>query len=274
MKNMGYDVINYIDDVIGFGTISTAEPSYNTLLHLLEKLGLDISTKKLVQRCTKATCLGVEVDTTKFTVAVPQEKLANIQTVCTQWVGRQTCTKKELQSLLGSLLYISKCVHSSRIFLNRMLDTLRSHFGKEDILLDQNFHRDLNWFIKFLPYFNGVVFFNHALFRMIIELNACLEGLGAICQNQVYSIKIPKNFENYGIVHLEMLNILVALRVWCHQWATHRILLKCDNQAVVSVLNSGKTHDLTLGVMARNIATILAINDIDLQVIHVLGSEN
>ena len=274
MKNMGYDVINYIDDVIGFGTISTASPSYHSLLSLLEKLGLDISRKKLVQPCTKATCLGVEVDTTTFTVAVPQEKLQNIHKICIQWVGRQKCSKKELQSLLGSLLYISKCVHSSRIFLNRMLDTSRAHFGRDNINLDQNFHRDLNWFIKFLPHFNGVIFFNHVPFRMTIELDACLQGLGAICRNQVYAVKIPKNFENYSIVHLKMLNILVALRIWCQQWATHRILLKCDNQAVVSVLNSGKTHDLTLGAMARNIAMILAINDIDLQVIHVLGADN
>ena len=94
ISNMGYDVINYIDDVIGFGTISTADPSYHTLLNLLQKLGLDISVKKLVRPCTKATCLGVEVDTKNFTVAVPQEKLENIYQMCTQWVGRQKCSKK------------------------------------------------------------------------------------------------------------------------------------------------------------------------------------
>ena len=118
MKNMGYDVTNYIDDIIGFSTCSTADPSYHTLLHFLQTLGLDISIKKLVQPCTKATCLGVEVHTTNFTVAIPQEKLGNIQNTCAQWVGRKTCSKKELQSILGSFLYISKCVHSSRIFLN------------------------------------------------------------------------------------------------------------------------------------------------------------
>ena len=260
---MGYDVIHYIDDVIGFGTISTADPSYHTLLNLLQKLGLDISVKKLVRPCTKATCLGVEVDTKNFTVAVPQEKLENIYQMCTQWVGRQKCSKKQLQSLL----YISKCVRSSCFFLNRMLDTLRSHFGRDDISLDVNFHRNLNWFLKFF----GTAFFNHTPMRKVIELDACLEGLGTIYQNQAYSIRIPKNFENYNIVHLEMLNILVA---WSHQWIATKILLKCDNQAVVSVLNSGKTQDLTLGAMARNISMLLAIHDIELQVIHILGSDN
>ena len=43
---------------------------------------------------------------------------------------------------------------------------------------------------------------------MTIELDACLIGLGAVCMNQVYAIKFPKNYENYSIVHLEMLNIL------------------------------------------------------------------
>ena len=116
------------------------------------------------------------------------------------WVDKNV-VRSSPQSLLGSLLYISKCVRSSRLFLNRMLDTLRSHFGRDDILLDVNFHRDLNWFLKFLPYFTGTAFFNHTPIRKVIELDACLEGLGAIYQNQVYSIRTPKNFENYNIVH-------------------------------------------------------------------------
>ena len=155
-----------------------------------------------------------------------------------------------------------------------MLDTLRSHFGTNEININQDFHRDLNWFTKFLPQFNGTAFFNHCPVHMTIELDACLVGLGAICMNQVYAITIPKNYENYSIVHLEMLNILVALRVWAKQWANKKILLKCDNQAVVSVLNSGKTQDLTLAAMARNINMLLAVEDIELQVIHILGSDN
>ena len=139
-----------------------------------------------------------------------------------------------------------------------MLDTLRSHFGKDDILLDGNFHKDLIWFLKFLPHFNGVAFFNHVPIKKVIELDACLQGLGAVYQKQVYSIQIPKSFENYTIVHLEMLNILVALRAWSQQWAASKILLKCDNQAVVSVLNSGRTQDLTLGAMARNISMLFS----------------
>ena len=183
MKNKGYDVINYIDDIIGFGTVSTATPSYNALFQLLQEFGFQISMKKLVQPCTKAICLGVEIDTENFTVSVPQEKLENIQKICESWVNKNTCNKKELQSFLGSLLYISKCVKSSRFFLNRMLDILRSHFGSNEITLGLDFHRDLNWFRKFLPQFNGTAFFNHSPVHMTIELDACLVDLGLYHKN-------------------------------------------------------------------------------------------
>ena len=218
MTSQDHDVINYIDDVIGFGTVSTAHTSFCPLQDL-QKLGFDISIKKLVRPSTKVICLGVEVNTEEYTVAVPQEKLSNILEMCTNWSQKSHCTKKQLQSLLGCLLYITKCVRHSRPFLNRMLDLLRSHFGKEQIPLDINFHRDLNWFQKFLPQFNGKAFFVHRPVQATIELDACLQGLGAVYTNQVYAVPIPEYRFQFSIVHLEMLNILVTVRVWCQDWA-------------------------------------------------------
>ena len=106
MTSQGHDLINYIDDAIGFGTVATAKTSFCTLQDLLQKLGFDISIKKLVQPATKVTYLGVEVNTEDFTVAVPHEKLCNILEMCQNWSQKSYCTKKKLQSLLGCLLYI------------------------------------------------------------------------------------------------------------------------------------------------------------------------
>ena len=42
------------------------------------------------------------------------------------WANRKySCTRRQLQSLLGHLIYIHKCVKPSRFFVNRMLDLLR-----------------------------------------------------------------------------------------------------------------------------------------------------
>ena len=57
------------------------------------------------------------------------------------WAHRDTCSKHDLQSLLGQLLYITKCV------LNRMLDLLRALDKQE--LIHLPFKQNLNWL--FLP---------------------------------------------------------------------------------------------------------------------------
>ena len=159
MVNQGHHVTNYIDDIIGYATKSKVQTSFNTLYALLEELGFTISKAKLVEPTTKATCLGVELNTETFTVAVPHKKLVQIKSTCTQWLTKKSCQKRDLQSLLGKLLYITKCVRASRPFLNRMLDTLRMAHKHDTVYLDTDFKRDLNWFIKFLPSFNGVAFF-------------------------------------------------------------------------------------------------------------------
>ena len=57
-------------------------------------------------------------------------KLAEIVEMCKSWLSKTYCSKRQLQSLLGSLLYISKCVKPAHFFLNRMLALLRNNHQK------------------------------------------------------------------------------------------------------------------------------------------------
>ena len=274
MYTKGHTVTNYIDDIVGYAVKSKAQTSFDTLLSLLQELGFKISENKLVRPTTKAICLGVELDTENSTIAVPQEKLHDIRAECDQWLNKTTCTKRQLQSLLGKLLYVTKCVRASRSFLNRMLDTLRSSTKQDTIVIDCEFRRDINWFIRFLPHFNGVAFFSHKPIYTHVELEASLQGLGAMCGQEIYAIALSKGYQNYNIVHLEMVNILVAVRTWAHQWQDRKVVIHCDNQAVVSVLNSGHTRDMTLAAMARNISMTIAFKDIELITVHIEGKRN
>ena len=47
-------------------------------------------------------------------------------------------------------------------------------------------------------------------------------------------------------------------------WQGKKVLIKCDNQAVVMVLRSGCTQDPFLGACARNIGYIAGASDIDI----------
>ena len=48
----------------------------------------------------------------------------------------------------------------------------------------------------------------------------------------------------------------------------------CDNEAVVSVLNAGKTRDPLLATISRNIFMVSAKHDISFRLIHVHGKHN
>ena len=103
MRQRHFDVINDIDDIHGIEVPS----KFDALRQLLHALGFDISLKKLEKSSTRLNCLGIVVDTKTFTLSICSEKFNHILAVCDAWHQKTHCTKRELQSLLGSLLYVS-----------------------------------------------------------------------------------------------------------------------------------------------------------------------
>ena len=274
MRQKGYAMIDYIDDYVGLGIPSVAWNSYDALTHLMRDLGLTISEKKLVPPATQVTCLGVLIDTVKGTIAIPPEKLDQINQAVFHWLDKNMASRRQLQSILGLLLYVHECVKPARIFLNRMLELLRASNGRQKILLTPDFKRDLRWFAKFLPKYNGISMYDHKKFDATLELDACLTGFGGCCGSLVYHLPIQRGHNNWTIVHLEMVNILIAMRLFQRQWASRRVLIRCDNEAVVSVLRTGRTRDPYLAACARNIWYASAASDIDVQYVHIRGLDN
>ena len=88
--------------------------------------------------------------------------------------------------------------------------------------------------------YNGVTFFKYIPTRNVY-LDACTTGLSAIYEKHVYAFSLPEHWQAVNIASLEMINILVALKVWHVQWSGHRVLIHCDNQVVVSALNTGRS---------------------------------
>ena len=205
---------------------------------------------------------------------VPPDKLDSVLVMCNRWQTKKFCSKRQLQSLLGSLLYVSKCVKPARTFLNCMVMLLRENFNKKNIFLTRDFFNDLNWFHTFLTQFNGVVYYDTKPIQAELHLDASLTGMGGIFDNNCYALPIPKHFQNYSIVHLEMINILVVLKILSYQWKDKKIRIKCDNMAVVEVLTSGKTKDAILGACARNIWILATLLNISIHIEHIDGKLN
>ena len=190
---------------------------------------------------------------------------------------KSTLTKKQFQSLLGKLLYLHKCIKPARIFVNRILAVFRDNSHKSRIKLTKEFHKDVQWFINFLPFFSGStkIFRDEALHINSLHIDACLTGVGGIWNNRVYAAPIPTFVGlNLKITHLEMINVLIALRVWAPHWAQSTVTFSCDNLAVVQVVTSGKTKDSFLNACLCNIWLVTATYDIELFIEHIEGKKN
>ena len=106
MKNNGHNaLLNYIDDLIYCGLPSQIDEVNVYLFQLLQDIVLDISQKKLQPPDAEVFCLSILFNTKTPTISIPPSKL---QEIVDFFVNLGIKNQPELQSLLGSLLYITK----------------------------------------------------------------------------------------------------------------------------------------------------------------------
>ena len=79
-----------------------------------------------------------------------------------------------------------------------MLDLLRQNHDNRMIKLTHAFRHDVHWFDRFLLHYNGVSMYNHE-----VELDACLDALGAVWKKFVYRVPLQRQYLNLSIVHLD-----------------------------------------------------------------------
>ena len=277
MRQSGASVFAYIDDYIGISPSRDAMRHFRQLHKLMQELGLPINVDKLNPPCKDLICLGIRIQIPEASLSIDPHKLRDIHDECLHITHRKYLSRKDFQSLLGKLIYLHKCVVPARIFINRMLDLFRKNFHKKKIHLSSEFFKDLQWFKKFLPQFNGTTIYKKPIIAEAdaLHLDACLTGIGGIWHDRVYSSPAPviPGFD-LKIVHLEMINVLVALRIWGRFWQHSQVKIYCDNLAVVQVVASSKTKDSFLGACIRNLWLVAAHFDILLQIQHIRGEHN
>ena len=79
---------------------------------------------------------------------------------------------------------------------------------------------DLDWFTVFLHTYDGVTYYDTRKVHETIYLDAFLTGLGGCFNQMIYIIPFPHGYKEYNINHLEMLNVMVALKIWGPLWET------------------------------------------------------
>lgn len=275
---------NYLED---FWTCGPPSPnphcrtSLNLMLGTCEHLGFTTNPAKTVLPTTNLILLGIELDSLAQEARIDQTRLAEVLHMLDKWSSRKHCTKRQLQSLIGKLHFISSVCRPGRTFVRRLIDLLsKASHPSHRIRLTVAFRKDIHWWQTFLTSWNGCSFFYQDTWlpnsSLDLFTDASHAAFGAHFAGEWFSCsfsahRIPLS---RSITFKELYAITAAVSAWAPSLASHNVMFHCDNQSVVHILSSGTSRCKHIMSMLRYLFYVCANYNILLRAIHIPGVSN
>ena len=207
---------HYLDDfsLVAPPASSVCGENLRVALGTCEELGFQVATEKTEGPATTITLLGIEVDSDRLELRLPQAKLLRLRELVGKWRRRKACTKRDLQSLAGHLNHACKVIRPGRRFLRGVFGLL-SQFHRRDHM-NSAFRADMEWWHVFASTWNGV-----SLMRDVSQHSPTFKiwsdasggwGCGAVWEDQWFQVQWSEwpGFVGASIAAKELLPIITA----------------------------------------------------------------
>ena len=272
----GYISRPYLDDFGGAeASKETAETALRVLQEIMAELGVHEAKHKICQPAQQMTWLGLWYDTIAMKISIPEKKLEEIMEILHTWEGKKRASQREMQQLLGLLQFVAGVSPPARAFTNRMLANLREMPKQGTESLSLGFKSDLRFFLDLLPDYNGIRIIGKTPVpcQDKLVLDACLTGCGAYTGEAYYAEEFPDGVQQakHSIAHLELLNVVVALKTWANEWRGHTVQVSCDNMNACLAVQSSRSKDPFIQHCIREIFVWRVSFDVDLAIVHCPG---
>jgi hypothetical protein len=270
-----------LDDFIFFGYPGSQQcaRSLSKFFILADDLNIPIKQSKTVYPSTTVELHGVEVDTSLMEMRLPPDKLAKAFGLLDGLKRRRSVTLRELQSALGFLNFACKVIEHGRPFLRRLIDLTRHATSpSHHIRLNKEARLDIAAWLSFLRGYNGVSIIVEPAWTEsnTVSLLSDASGLGfaAVFGSRYIQGSWPPSWSKYGITIKELYPITLAVELWGSALSTKRIMLHCDNQSVVHIINSQTAKcPLTMRLVRRLTVASMSSNLV-LRSVHIRGVDN
>ena len=272
-------ILHYLDDFLIMGAPNSSEATIaaSKAMEFFSATGIPVADHKTEGPATSLTFLGVLIDTDRFQLRLPEDKLLRLRELVMSWQSKKSCTRKELESFVGHLAHAAVVIRPGRIFLRSLYALLagvaKSHFY---IRLNIAVRADLQWWYHFLQCWNGSSFFPLPVPSAHVYSDASGSfGCGAFDPSHGwFQLQWPPQWASVEIVVKEMVPIVVAAAVWGPLWEGRHICFHSDNMAVVAVLNKGSTKDHLLLHFLRCLYFYAAFYKFHYSAVHIPGVLN
>ena len=249
--------LNYADDFAGCETEFTkSKLSFDTLGTLLKEINLTESESKACAPSTSMTYLGVNFNTLEMCMHVDVEKVKELKLDLVRWARKTVATKSDLQSILGKLLWVSKTVKFSRVFVSRIIAEVRKLKKQSDkVVLSTPIRKDFLWWDSYIQVFSGVEIIPPPSVKFSVYGDACVQGGGGWFpgRNEYFSLRFPISLSTPDVpIHIkEFYVVILIIKLWGSNWIGHRIEIYCDNDAVCDTCTHQKPANSQMQQLLR-----------------------
>ena len=260
---------NYLDDFLFLALRKLwCQMAVERFLELCRDLKVPVSSDKTEWPTVVIVFLGILLNGEFHYLAIPEEKRLKAVHLLRSVVDRRKTTVKELQRLAGFLNFLNKAIVPGRAFTRRMyskfagVTDLQGNPNRKSQLkphhhlrIDKELKDDCRMWIEFLQSSH-----KSAYYRPFIDFNqiCCAKqlrfftdaakgqnlGFGGIFNKHWIVGQWEPDFikqEDPSIEFLELYGVVIAVFAWHQELVNKRIILFCDNQSVVAMLNSSSS---------------------------------
>ena len=211
---------------------------------------------------------------------LPRDKIVRIQQIIESFSMRNSCTKKELLSLLGHLNFACRVILPGRSFMSHLIKLSTTVKKLHHHVHLKNCRPDLVMWSKFLKSWNGVSFFINDDITNAADINLFTDAtqlsFGGIYDSQWFQGDFPNELlnEQTSMAFYELYPIVMASVLWGHSWSRKRILFNCDNLATVEILRKGRSKIPSIMKLMRRLTYHAALNNFVVHAQHIPGKNN
>ena len=272
--------IHYLDDFLFFVPPSAhcGQAVLAHVLGMLEWLGVPVAHQKIEGPAPVVSFLGVTIDTIRFELRLPDDKIRYIQGRLRRWIGRRSGDRSDFESLLGHLSHAASVVRQGRIFLRQLfIDLSAARPPCRYVHLSEAARADLRWWACFLVHWNGHMFF-HDLPVPSAHIYTDASGNfgcgGVWLPRRWFQLRWPPSWGDIDISVKELVPIVVAAALWGRHWRNLHIRFHSDNMSVVLILQNNSASNLTAHHLLRCLYFYAAFYQFEYSCEHVPGVSN
>lgn len=278
-------IVHYLDDFLFAGAQGTGNCSIlmDSFQQICYRLGVPLSDEKTEGPTTYIVFLGLGLDSVSTSIFIPKEKVEALKKDILQIQGKSKVTLKQLQSLAGSLAFVTRALPAGRTFTCRIYGLMSGvskpyHF----VRLTREIHSDLQMWLKFLNEFNGTTKFPDLHWESDKNLHFYSDSSGSVGCGVIFGsswsyLCWPEEWNTVmrnDITFLEFVPIVLGFYLWSDKFQNKKLILHVDNLALVEILNQKTSKNKRVMTFMRELVLLSLKFNIQIKAVHISGYRN